>query len=86
MAVLSLAREVLIPITLAVLLSFLLASLVRLLQRLRFPKVVAVLAAVVLGVAVLGAPAGLMGLQVSGLTSDLPRYVTTIENKVRSLS
>ena len=42
-AALSLAREVLLPITLAVLLSFVLAPLVELLRRIRFGRVSAVL-------------------------------------------
>ncbi|WP_062112309.1 AI-2E family transporter [Aureimonas sp. AU40] len=84
-AALSIAREVLIPITLAVLLSFLLAPLVGLLRRIKLPPVLAVLLAVLLGIAVLGALAGVIGLQVAGLTSDMPRYVATIEAKVRTV-
>ena len=84
-AALSLAREVLIPITLAVLLSFLLAPLVGLLRRFKIPKVLSVLLAVVLGISVLGALAGVIGLQVAGLAGDMPRYVSRIENKVRTV-
>ena len=84
-AALSLAREVLIPITLAVLLSFVLAPLVGLLRRLKIPKVLSVLLAVVLGISILGALAGVIGLQVAGLAGDMPRYVSRIENKVRTV-
>ena len=52
-AALYLAREVLIPITVAILLSFLLAPLADLLRRCRVPHVPAVLLAVVLGIGTL---------------------------------
>ncbi len=51
-ATLYFAREILVPIALAVLLSFVLAPLVKLLQRVRIPRPVAVLLAVVVALAV----------------------------------
>ena len=51
-ATLYFAREILVPIALAVLLSFVLAPLVKLLQRVRIPRPVAVLLAVVAALAV----------------------------------
>ena len=84
-AALSLASEVLIPITLAVLLSFVLAPLVRLLRRLHLPHVPSVPVAVVLGLGVLGALGGLIGLQVAGLATDVPHYAATIEAKVETI-
>ena len=60
-AALFLAREVLIPVTLAVLLSFVLAPLVELLRCARLPRVAAVLVAVVVAIGIILALAGLIG-------------------------
>jgi predicted PurR-regulated permease PerM len=80
---LSLAREVLIPIVLAVLLSFVLAPLVSLLHRLHLGRVPAVILAVLLALAVILGVGGLIGAQVASLVSQVPRYAQTIEHKVR---
>ena len=77
-----LGREVLIPITLAVLLSFVLAPLVALLRRVGLPRVPAVVSAVVLALGVILALGAVIGSQVAQLASDVPRYATTIERKV----
>ena len=81
-AALYLAREVLIPITLAVLLSFLLAPLVSLLRRIYVPRVAAVLAAVVVALGIILALGGLIGMQVASLATDLPRYQYTFQTKL----
>ena len=78
-----LAREVLIPITLAVLLSFMLAPVVELLRRTRLPRAPAVLLSVLLGLTALGSIGGIIGLQVAGLAGDVPRYAAKIETKVQ---
>lgn len=81
-AALSVAREVLIPIVLAVLLSFVLGPIVAALRKLQLPRglAVALAAACALGVVlVLGF---VIGGQVALLTRDLPRYAFTIERKV----
>ena len=83
-AALYLAREVLIPITLAVLLSFVLTPVVSLLRRIHVPRVLAVLLSVVIALGVIGAVGGLIGMQVASLASDVPRYATSIEHKVGS--
>ena len=83
-AALYLAREVLIPITLAVLLSFVLTPVVSLLRRIHVPRAPAVLLSVVLALGVIGAVGSLIGMQVASLASDIPRYATTIERKVGS--
>jgi predicted PurR-regulated permease PerM len=77
-----LGRSVLIPFTLAVLLSFLLAPLVNLLRRGHLGRVPSVLLAMVLALAVILALGGLIGTQVAGLADDVPRYVFTIQQKV----
>src|ERR1700748_222649 len=80
-----LGREVFVPIALAVLLSFVLAPLVRLLQRCRMPRAVAVVAVVLLafvGTSMLG---GVIATQVTELAGDLPRYQFTMREKIKSL-
>ena len=76
------AREVMVPITLAILLSFVLAPLVSRLRRINVPRVPAVLLSVVLALGVIVALAGLIGMQVASLASDVPRYQHTVEDKV----
>jgi predicted PurR-regulated permease PerM len=80
-----LGREVLVPITLALLLSFLLAPLVGLLRRLRLPKTLAVLLATVLALGVILLLGTIIGTQVASLANDLPRYEGTIETKVSAV-
>jgi predicted PurR-regulated permease PerM len=80
-----LARDVLIPITLAVLLSFVLAPLVMLLRRLHIPHVLSVLVAVLLGLGALGLVGSVIGVQVAGLAADVPQYATTIERKIGAI-
>lgn len=79
------ARDVLIPITLAVLLSFVLAPLVELLRRIRLPRALAVLVAVLLGLGVILSIGGVIGVQIAGLATDIPRYAATIERKVATV-
>ena len=75
----------LIPITLAMLLSFLLAPLVNLLRRMHLGRVPSVLLAVLLALTVILALGGLIGTQVAGLAEDVPRYALTIQQKVDTL-
>jgi predicted PurR-regulated permease PerM len=84
-AALSIAKEVLIPITLAVLLSFVLAPLVDLLRRARLGRVPAVLLAVLLALGIILGLGGMIGAQIAGLANDIPRYASTIQDKVQSL-
>lgn len=81
-AALYVAREVLIPITLAVLLSFVLAPVVGLLRRIGLPRVPSVLLAVVTALGVIIVLGVIIGSQVADLARDIPRYATTIEQKV----
>jgi predicted PurR-regulated permease PerM len=78
-------RSVLIPITLAMLLSFLLAPLVNLLRRVRLGRVPSVLLAVLMALTVILGLGGLIGTQVAGLAEDAPRYASTIHHKVDTL-
>jgi predicted PurR-regulated permease PerM len=81
-AALYFARDVLIPLALAVLLSILLAPLVGLLRRLRLPRIPAVLLAVMTAVGLILAIGGLIGTQLAELTDNVPTYAQTIESKV----
>ncbi len=81
-AALYLGREVLVPITLAILLSFVLAPLVALLRRVGLPRVPAVVMAVLVALGVLLLLGGVIGAQVATLADDVPRYASTIERKV----
>ncbi len=83
-AALYFAHDVLIPITLAVLLSFVLSPVVRLLQRIRIPRAPAVILSVLAALGVVGALGTLIGTQVAGLTADAPQYAQTIETKIGS--
>jgi predicted PurR-regulated permease PerM len=82
-AALYLARGVLVPIMLAILLSFILSPVVELLQRLRLPRVPSVVLAVVIALGLAGVLAGVIGTQVASLATDAPRYAVTIRHKVR---
>src|SRR6188472_3164396 len=84
-ATLYFAREILVPIALAILLSFVLAPLVKFFQRVRIPRPVAVLVAVVTALAVAISLGTMVTVQVNQLVSDLPRYQTILGQKVHSL-
>jgi predicted PurR-regulated permease PerM len=81
-AALYFAREVLIPLTLAIMLSILLAPLVGLLRRLRLGRIPAVLLAVMTAVGLILAIGGLIGTQLAELADNVPTYAQTIESKV----
>ncbi|MCI0152050.1 AI-2E family transporter [Paraburkholderia sediminicola] len=81
-AALYVGRGVLIPITLAVLLSFIVAPLVGLLRRLRFGRLPSVIVAVLFALSALSAVGVLIGAQVAQLAEGLPQYQRTIEHKI----
>jgi predicted PurR-regulated permease PerM len=80
-----LGRTVLIPITLAVLLSFLLAPIVNLLRRIHLGRVLSVIVAVLLALSIILAVGGLIGSQIAGLAQDVPNYASTIRSKVETV-
>ena len=84
-AALYFAREVLIPITLAILLSFLLSPLVELFRRWHLGRVPSVLLAVILALAVILGFGGVIGSQVAQLATNIPQYAATIETKVDTI-
>jgi predicted PurR-regulated permease PerM len=78
-------REVLVPIALAVLMSFVLAPLVRLLQRIYVPRVLAVIVSVLVAFVAVFSLAAMMVSQVNQLASDLPGYQSTLQSKIQSV-
>ena len=77
-AALYFTRDILVPIALAVLLSVLLAPLVRILQRWRLPRWLAVMCAVLGALAVALSLATMVMIEVNQLVNDLPRYQATL--------
>src|ERR1700688_3551961 len=86
LALLYFARDVLFPITLAVVLSLLIAPLVRALRRLGLGQTLSVLAAVAVLSFSLAAVAGVIGSHFVHMAASLPRYERTIERKLRTLN
>jgi predicted PurR-regulated permease PerM len=84
-AALYFGQEVLIPITLAVMLSFVLSPVVNFLQRLRLWRAPAVIVTVLAALGVLGLVGTLIGSQAASLTANAPQYAQTIEAKVQGV-
>jgi len=84
-ATLYFGKEVLVPITLALLLAFVLAPPVGLLRRLRLGRVPSVLLAVLAAVGLMLALGGVIGSQIAQLTTSLPQYTATVEQKVEKV-
>ena len=80
-----LGREVFVPIALAILLSFVLAPLVRLLQRAHIPRGLSVVSVVLLAFISIFLLGGMIAAQLTDLAGDLPRYEFTMREKIRSL-
>lgn len=77
------AREVLVPLALAILLSFVLAPIVRRLQRWRLGKGPSVGIAIVIAFAVIVGIGAFVTTQVTQLAGNLPQYQSTITHKVQ---
>jgi predicted PurR-regulated permease PerM len=84
-AALYFGREVFVPVALAILFSFVLAPLVKGLQKLRVPRALAVFAVVLIAFAILAALTMAMLGQATQLASDLPTYQSTIRAKIAAL-
>lgn len=78
-------RDILVPVALAILLSFVLVPAVRALRRVRVPRVAAVLLVVVLAFGLLGAIGSLIAREAAQLATDLPRYSLTLRDKITAL-
>src|ERR1700712_5096354 len=84
-AVLYFGRDILVPIALAVLLTFILAPVVSFLQKLHLPKVLSVITAVVLAFLIILSLGAMVMTQVSQLASNLPKYEFTLRDKAHNL-
>ncbi len=78
-------RPVLMPLALAVLMSFAIAPLVAVLRHLRLGHVPAILLSLALALVILSAIGAFVGAQFAGLAGDLPRYQTNIGHKIQSI-
>ncbi|WP_198368886.1 AI-2E family transporter [Roseomonas rosulenta] len=81
---LHLGREVLIPVTLAMLLSFVLAPIVDGLRRLGIWRAPAVLLTSFMALAAVLVLSAVIGLELASLADDLPRYAIAVEQKVEA--
>src|SRR5260370_2436539 len=84
-ATLYFGREVFVPIALAILLSFVLAPLIRLLQRWHLPRALSVVSVVLLAFTSIFALGGVIATQLTQLAGDLPRYELTMREKIKSV-
>jgi predicted PurR-regulated permease PerM len=79
------ARDIFIPLALAVLLSFALGPLVMGLRRMRVPRAPAVIAVVLLAFIGMVGIGTLIGSQLTQLAEELPRYRLNITQKIQSI-
>lgn len=78
-------RDILVPIALAVLLSFVLAPVVVAFSRLHIGKVASVLLTVFIAFLLLVGLGGIIGKQVSQLADNLPQYQSVVSKKLETL-
>jgi predicted PurR-regulated permease PerM len=84
-AILYLARDVLIPLALAILLSFLLAPVVRRLEQWRLGRVFATFAAVAIAFSAIAGVGYVAARQALSLAAKLPEYRENIQQKIRAV-
>ena len=85
-AALYFGQDLAVPLVLASMLAFVLAPLCSALQRLRLPRALAVLVAVLVSFAVLGGLGTIVGRQAASLASGLPAYQSTVTAKWQALA
>src|ERR1700733_14205586 len=78
-------RPVLMPLALAVLLSFALAPLVAMLRHIRLGHVPSVLLSLAVALVLIAAVGTFVGSQFAGLANDLPSYQNNISHKILSI-
>ena len=86
LALLYFGRDVLVPITLALILSLLLAPLVRRLRRQGVGPTLSVLLAVLTLALTFGTVAAVIGVQLVRMAASLPQYEETIQYKIATLN
>src|SRR6187401_1262368 len=85
-AALYMAKSLLVPLTLAVLLSFLLMPVCDWLDRRKLGRIPAVLATAILGFTILGAVAWIAVVQMTYLAPKIPEYQNNIQAKLSSVN
>jgi predicted PurR-regulated permease PerM len=83
-AALYLAKTVIFPFALALLFTFVLGPPVALLERIRFPRIMAVLCVILAAGAILGTIGWTVFTQLIEVTEDLPAYALNVNNKIES--
>jgi len=86
LALLYFGRDVLVPVTLAVILSLAIAPLVRVLRRIGLGRSFSVLVAVLALALSFTAAAAIIGVQVVRMTASLPQYEQTIRHKLATVN
>ncbi len=84
-AALYFGRDVFVPLALSILLSFVLAPLVRALQNFRVPRAIAVIGVVLLAFSIIFAIGGVIAAQMTQLAGELPRYESNMRAKIQSV-
>ena len=84
-AALYFGRDVFVPLALSILLSFVLAPLVRALQNFRVPRAIAVIGVVLLAFSIIFAIGGVIAAQMTQLAGELPRYKSNMRAKIQSV-
>jgi predicted PurR-regulated permease PerM len=84
-AVLYFARQILIPLAFALILTFVLTPVVALLERLRIGRVPSVAVTVLVMIAVAGCVGGIIAIQLVDAAQELPRYRQNIQTKMEAL-
>ncbi len=83
--VLYIGREILMPVALAILLSFMMAPLVEALRRFYVPRVPAVILVVGMAIALIAALSILVGNQLVSIANNLPTYQHSMQEKIRAI-
>ena len=84
-AVLYFAREILIPLAFALILTFVLTPVVAILERSRIGRVPSVAVTVLVTIAAAGCIAGIIAIQLVNAAQELPRYRQNIQAKMAAL-
>src|ERR1700744_6622210 len=85
-SLLYLAKTVILPLPLAILLTCVLAPVVTALERIRLPRIVAIPVVLLAAGAAVGAVGWTVFVQLVEVTNDLPAYTANIQNKIQSLN
>jgi predicted PurR-regulated permease PerM len=84
-AILWVGQTVLMPLAFGMVLAFLLTPVVRWFERLHFPRALAVAGTMVMALALVGAFAWTIGVQVGALSSEVGEYATSLQRKLADI-